>query len=207
VVSADAEYGLTRGKWPRQLRLTIRRRRLTSVATLLGTSSNGYDTTTGEVATVTDALSHTTSMTYDYAGNLTGEATPDGHSQSWAFNNAGLVTSYTDKSGAVTATTYDSYGRGLVGTVTQASGTAVAATTVNSYDNAGQLISVQDAVGNVTQDTLDAMGRTVLTTDGVGNSSRGVYDLNGNVTDSFDASGAHAHAVYSCLPSRNDCRF
>jgi YD repeat-containing protein len=72
------------------MRPTVHRRRAASAITLLGTTSYGYDTTTGEVATIADALSHTTSMTFDGDGNKTGEATPDGHCLIWETYHSGF---------------------------------------------------------------------------------------------------------------------
>ncbi len=161
-------------------------RRVTSVTTVLGTTSYTYDSTTGNIATITDALSHTSTLSYDDNGDLTGEATPDGYDQSWLYNSAGLLSTYTNKGGAVETTAYDPFGRGLVATTTDATGTTAAAVTVNTYNDAGKLIAAADPVGNVTQYTLDSMGQTVATTDAMGNASRNVFNLDGELTDTFD---------------------
>ncbi len=170
-------------------------RHVTSVTTVLGTTSYTYDSTTGNIATITNALGHTTSMSYDANGDLTGEATPDGYDQAWTYNSAGLLATYTNKDGAVETTAYDPFGRGLVATTTEATGTTSAAVTANTYDDAGQLIAATDPVGNVTQFTLDSIGDTVATTNALGNTSRSVYNLDGELTDTFDPTGAHALCV------------
>jgi RHS repeat-associated protein len=172
-------------------------RRVTSVTTQLGTTSYSYDSTTGEVATITDANSHTSTLTRDNMGRVTGLAAADGHSESWTYSTAGLETAFTDKNGTETDTTYDADGRGLVNTATDGANTLAAAITANTYDDAGQLISQQDPIGNVKKDSIDPLGDLIATTDPLGHVSRSVYNLDGDLTDCFDNTGALTQYAYN----------
>jgi RHS repeat-associated protein len=172
-------------------------RRVQTVNTVLGATSYGYDATTGEIATTTDALNHTTSMAYDAGGHLTSQATADGYTESWSYNTAGQVSTHTDKAGTQDQTNYDAFGRGLMDNTVAGYNTSVARTTVNTYDSAGRGILVGDAAGYPTQVTLDPAGRTLVTTDALGNTTRNVFDLAGQLTDTFDGVGAHTHYAYN----------
>ena len=66
------------------------------MTTFLGTTTLTYDATSGQVATITDPLSHVTTLTSDAVGNVITMATPDGHTATWHFNSSGLLDKYTD---------------------------------------------------------------------------------------------------------------
>ena len=61
----------------------------------------------------------------------------------------------------------------------------------NTYDNAGQLLTVTDRSGMVMSYTYDALGRAVLVHDG-SKYVRSYYDDNGNLVKEIEASSASA---------------
>jgi RHS repeat-associated protein len=159
-------------------------RRLATAATVFGTTTYSYGSV-GEVTSITDPMSYVTSFGFDGNARQTSENTADGYTQTWAFNSAGLLASYTDKAGLVDATTYDPFGRGLV--ATEASGTRVNA---NTYDSAGRQIAFRNALGNTTAYLLTGMGQAVTITDPLGNKTRQAFDLDGDVIATTDPTGA-----------------
>src|SRR5262249_43783880 len=68
---------------------------------IVSSTTQSYDPQTGEVASIIDGLSRTTSMGYDAMGRMRSRTTPDTYQESWAYNPAGLLDSHTDKMGAV----------------------------------------------------------------------------------------------------------
>ncbi|MGX9890521.1 RHS repeat domain-containing protein [Streptomyces sp. NPDC002276] len=69
-------------------------------------SSVVFDGAYDQPGSVTDALGHKTTFTYDADGNLTKTTDPQGRATSYTYNSAGQVTTATDAAQAVTAYTY-----------------------------------------------------------------------------------------------------
>ncbi len=121
-----------------------------------------------------------------------------------AYDPVGNVTEVTDPLDKKTATTYDEINR--PGTVTIASGTAVAQTTTTAYKGNGLVDEVTDHIGRKVSTRYDSVGRPVevyqyqepgvamVAEDGTPNtvirpSTKTTYDKNGNVLTTTDTRG------------------
>jgi RHS repeat-associated protein len=109
------------------------------------------------------------------------------------YDAANMITSVLDANGETTSFEYDAMDR-LVKVIQP---NAVPANldcgnqgvTCYDYDEAGSLISVQNAAGEQTFYTFDALNRIVAVTDPLGNSERFTYDGAGNPTSFTDGLG------------------
>ncbi|MGW3364317.1 LamG-like jellyroll fold domain-containing protein [Streptosporangium canum] len=147
---------------------------------------------------------HTTTMTYDSAGNLLTSVAPGAKTTSYTVNVAGQVTSVTDpnnkKSTAdydflgreakvtdplknVTEAEYDLAGRKIGAKDLDATG-AVVRTFGFGYDLAGNPTSTTSGEGHVTRQTFDALGRTTSLVEPV------AADKTITTTFGYDAAGA-----------------
>jgi YD repeat-containing protein len=161
-------------------------RRLWTTTDLLGTTTLGYDPH-GNLATSQDRLGKITTLTNDAMGRTTQSTDPATHAESWVYNTAGLLQTYTNKNGHTTTTTYDN--RGLVLRVREADSTPDAQTTQNGYDAAGRLTSTVAANGATTTFTLDAMGRTLTSTNALRGRTVNQFDLAGQLLQTRDPIG------------------
>jgi RHS repeat-associated protein len=155
----------------------------------------GYDTH-GNVTTEIDALNHVTQNTYDDQNNLTSTTDALNHTTRYAYDSKGNRTNVVDALGHTSSFLYDlSTGNLLTHT------DPVGNLTVNTYDDAGNLISTvqKDPQGKVVggssstyQDnrlveTRDINGITMATF---------AYDASGNLTNTTDANGAKRYFSY-----------
>ena len=153
---------------------------------------NGF----GEPLTVTDALGHITTNTYDAHGNLLTVATPAPSSNTassvtqFAYNSLGELTQITDPLGRITKLTYTS--AGLISTITDAQNNV----TTYGYDANGNRTSVTDAMNNQTTFAYDAGNRlTTITYPGNATTSFG-YDYRGRRTSVTDQNGKKTTYAY-----------
>jgi RHS repeat-associated protein len=170
-----------------------------------------------QVAALTDALSHTTSLTLDALGRQTQVQTADGAVQNWTLDAAGNPTRYADQLGRQTAYTYNSsedltqvqYPDGTSTTyqyeltfhqVTQIQDARGNRTTMSYDSTTSDLLTVQDALGNTTthtwsnglkQTTTDALNRvTTLQWDSTRRRQTALIDALNNVTSfGYDSAG------------------
>jgi RHS repeat-associated protein len=170
-----------------------------------------------QVAALTDALSHTTSLTLDALGRKTQEQTADGAVQKWTLDAAGNPTLYVDQLGRPTSYTYNAsedvtqvqYPDGTYTTyqyetmfhqVTQIEDARGNRTTYSYSSTTSDLLTVQDALGNVTthtwsnglkQTTTDALGRvTTLQWDSAMRQQTALIDALNNITTyAYDSAG------------------
>lgn len=152
---------------------------------------------------VTNQNGHTSTYTYDDYGNVTQEVDPLGNMTLRTYNNTYDQLSETDALGRTTRWTYDdkhnkltetnalgqttSYTydqRGMLLTETDHLGRVV---NQSSYDNLGQLTSIQDVLGQITAIAYGSAGLTSLT-DTLGNVTSYSYS-SGNLTRMVDATG------------------
>ena len=181
---------------------------LASVATGASTSTYAYNAY-GDLLTVTDSLGSVTRYEYNANGKLVATYTEDGLGSSvqtsattydaWGrtaneTNAAGVTLSYEyDKMDRVVkitrlndnvvleTRTYDAAGN--LKTVTD----ALNHTTTYTYDALGNLTQIVNPDGSATQYAYDKLGRIVSTTDALGNTTSYTYDANGNQTSATDA--------------------
>ncbi|MCE9599208.1 MAG: hypothetical protein K8S54_14690 [Spirochaetia bacterium] len=168
----------------------------TTLAGITTTISYGTDSTTttvngksetktynalGKIASITDAMSNTTSYSYDALGRVTSVTLPDSSVTTIAYNGLGLKTSITEPNTGTTTFAYDAAGRltsqtnargqvvtltrDVLGRVTEKSFSGGSGTTVTyNYDESGfsngigRLTSKTDA-GGETQYSYDSMGQ------------------------------------------------
>jgi RHS repeat-associated protein len=121
------------------------------------TTTYTYEPAFNQVATITDALNHTTTFSYDSAGNLQTVQDANGNQTSYTYNSQGQP---------LTATT-------------------PAGTTQFVYDF-GDLVSVIDPLGNLTNRNLDAVGRLATMTNPLGLTTHYSYDQLNRMTGVTD---------------------
>lgn len=121
------------------------------------------------VTSMTDALGHTTSYTYDANGNRLTE---------------------TDATGTVTYT-YNGFGQMLTST-NQMNGV-----TTNTYDTAGNLLTTTNALNNSTTFTYNARGQMLTATDARGKVTNFTYDSVANLTQRRDANNIITFFFYN----------
>jgi RHS repeat-associated protein len=156
-----------------------------SVVTLFGRDPAA----TGLLASVTDPRGKITTYTYDAAANLASTTTPRGE---------------------VTTMTYDSGGRML--TAVEARGNVAGAnpadyTTTYSYDDADRVLTVTDALGHVTAQTYDPAGNPMTVTDANSHTTSYGYDAANHltsVTDALNGVTAYAYDEVGNLVTRTD---
>jgi YD repeat-containing protein len=158
-------------------------------------------TDTNLQATSTDALSHTTTYTYDALGRLTSTTDAAGHTTGQTYDSVGNVASRTDGNGNVTSYAYDGLDR-LTGV------SAGGATTSYTYDAAGNTLSQTDGRGNATSWEYNALNLPTLRADPGGivgaaydetRIERHTYRADGKLLTSRDKNGevtAYAYDIH-----------
>jgi RHS repeat-associated protein len=132
------------------------------------------------VTAKTDALTHTTSYTYDTSGNMLTQTDATGTITN-TYNSFGEVLMRTDQMNGVTTNTYDAQGNLLT------TNDALNKTTTFTYDSHGQLLTVTDARNNVTTFGYDASGNLTGRTDALSNHADIGYDARGRFTSVTNA--------------------
>ena len=171
-----------------------------------------YDQNTFQTTQVTDPLGHSSTATYDSAGNQITASDADGNQQSWTYDAIGDRTSATDANGTKTTSTWDTSGN-LLSTSTPLSGASLPATTTYahtdtshpgdttsvtdpdgntttlSYTPNGDLASNTNPLGNTTTYTYDALGQRLTTVTPSGKTTTYTYDEGGRLLSSTDPLG------------------
>jgi RHS repeat-associated protein len=167
----------------------------------------------GRLATVTDALSNTTSYTYtaDLTSTTTIVTNPDGGVERLQRDNYGSLLRETDPLSRTTVYTYDG-NHNLIRMMDPLSNT-----TVYTYDVNGFQSGIQDPLGNVTSYTYNAYGAPttivnalgtqwtitnnaaslpITVTDNLGNLGGYTYDSYGNPASRYDGNGQYTTFGY-----------
>jgi RHS repeat-associated protein len=155
----------------------------TVTAPLNRTTGYTYDNN-GNKLSETDANTHTTNYQYDALNRLTKVTYPDSSTTQYSYDFRNNVIDTTDQAGHVAHNVYDAGGR--LSNVTTAYGTADAATTTYTYDNAGRKASETDPLNHTTTYSYDEAGRLTSTVDAQSHTTKYAYDDTGNqvsVTD------------------------
>ena len=125
----------------------------------------------GNKLSATDTLGNTFTYTYDPVFNLVTSITDAlNHKRSFTYDATGDVITFTDENGHNSTFTYDSYGQPLTSTDPLGNKTTI------TYDSAENPVSVTDPLGNTTTNTFDGVSRMVATTDALGRKTAVVYD-------------------------------
>lgn len=147
---------------------------LLTVTDLVGTTAEVTTTTFtyepffNQVASVTNALNHTTTYNYDSKGNLISVTNPLNHTTTFAYNSAGQLVSITDPLQQTSQFIYDS----------------------------GDLVQMKDPLNRTTSIFVDGAGRVQRVSDASGNSTRYEYDVLNQITKIIEALGAESEFTY-----------
>ncbi|WP_165959580.1 polymorphic toxin-type HINT domain-containing protein [Nonomuraea longispora] len=168
------------------------------------------------------ALTPTTSLTYDAAGQLTSTTDPRGHTTTFDYDKLGRqvrvtdpapegqqggtwVTEYdmageklatVDPTGARTGATYDDLGRQITATQIERKPSTASYTTTMEYDDAGRLVKQTAPGGKVTTYGVNAAGEVTSVTDPNNNTTGMAYDLAGRLIKTTDPNGNATTAGY-----------
>jgi RHS repeat-associated protein len=168
-------------------------------------------------ATITDALSHATTITYDATGRPAQVLTPLGAPPTTYSYTGGDLTSMTDRLGRTTTWSYDGAGRRVSQTDPRGRTTNWLYSAVNrllsiadgsggttrfTYDGNGNVLTVKDALGNTTTYTYDLMERRAARIDPLGKTETFVYDGRGNLTSHTDRKDQTTTFAYDALNRR-----
>ncbi len=136
------------------------------------TWSFAYDPYTLGITSVVDPISHTTSMTYDSAGNRLSTTDALGHRTTSTYNALNEPTSVVDALANTSNMTYDSAGNILTSTKVRSEPTpAVNETTTYTYGDGahpGDVTQVSNPLGQQTNFTYNTNGDLASTTDADG---------------------------------------
>ena len=171
---------------------------LTSLTRLAGTDDAVTTTYTYEstynyfLASVTNPLSHTTTLNHDEFGNVTKITDPLGHATAMTYNPAGQLLSVADPLANQTSLSYD--GGDLI-KITNPLGNWSS----RFVDGAGRVMSVTDASGHSTTYAYDGMNRIVSSADAIGGATNVTYDQNGNLLSLTDPNNHTVSYSYNDL--------
>jgi RHS repeat-associated protein len=166
------------------------------------TTSSDAPQPVGLLKTITDALNHTTTFTYDAMGQLIVVKDADNKETHFAYDDQGRVTDITDPLGRLTHTTYDP-----AGNVTKVIQNFDAArpqndqnqynlTTEFTYDDLGRLTQTRNTLGYSTGYAYDDAGRMYQFTDAYGKTTTSAYNAAGQVISIIDPLGHSAGYEY-----------
>lgn len=158
------------------------------------TNSYTYDNV-GNRLSFTDANGNITLNTYDKLNRVTQTINALGQINNLVYDARSYLTSMTDALGRVTSTTYDALRRKL--SVTTPKGT-----TSESFDEAGNVLTLTDGMGNVTHFIFNSQNLLQTQTDALGHSRNFTYDANGNKLTEADYNGNVTTIVYDALNRR-----
>lgn len=184
-----------------------------SSTALTPTTTRVYDDT-GQLIKLTDALNHDTLYTYDQLGRVSKTVAADTGVTKFGYDANGDQTTVTDATGAATTNTYDFLARKVTtsavvrqdsthydtlfeyGTDGKLKKTTspTGVTQEQTYNAAGDVVTLKDGAGNVTATTYDAVGRSTKTTLADNSYTTVTYDLAGHPVKSeqFAAGGGAA---------------
>ena len=154
-----------------------------------------------KVSATIDTDGNRTEYEFDDRGNPSKTTFADGTFETSEYDNENNVIATTDQAGRITKTLYDAANR--VTEVILPDETPLDDNdnprTTNTYDSAGRLTTVTDALGNSTNYVYDELGRRTTITDALGNQTSFVYNNLGQRTQSSDALGRITNFEYNDL--------
>jgi len=151
--------------------------------------SMNYDPVFNQVTAFHDSRGNVTTFVLDNHGNVTRQVYPDSTSQSYGYDQFGLLRSRTDAKGQTILYTYNASGLLLSTTYPDQSAAAYA------YDAAGNLTSASDPTGTITQ-AYDTGNRLIAKTYPGGRTLHYKYDSGGRRIQMTDADGQSTSYIY-----------
>nr|WP_305907736.1 RHS repeat-associated core domain-containing protein [Methylomarinum sp. Ch1-1]MDP4520512.1 RHS repeat-associated core domain-containing protein [Methylomarinum sp. Ch1-1] len=148
----------------------------------LGHSTTFTYNAAGQILTRRNALGHVTRYEYDALGYRVKVSYPSGKTEQYAYDDSGRVVAYTDTGGHTRTQAYDDLNRLL--SVSYDDGTAVEYT----WDKL-DLVKIRDRLGRETHYTYDALRRKISEKDHLGRETTYAYDASDrllSVTDPLD---------------------
>jgi RHS repeat-associated protein len=159
------------------------------------TNSSDAPQPVGLLKTITDALNHTTTLTYDAKGQLTAAKDSDNKETHFAYDDQGHVTDVTNPLGRVTHYFYDPAGNATKViqnydiTKAQNFQNIYNLTTEFTYDNQGRLTQTKNTLNFTAGYAYDDAGRIYLVTDTYGKTTTSIFNAAGQVTTVSDPLG------------------
>ncbi|MCA1602174.1 MAG: DUF6531 domain-containing protein, partial [Acidobacteria bacterium] len=153
------------------------------------TTNVTYEPAHNHVASVTDALGHTVTYSYNVRGLLASVTNALGHKNTLKYNAAAELTSTIDALGNTTRFNYD---QGVVQEVIDPLGR----TTRRETDAAGRLISVTNPLGATVRHEYDNLNQRIRTTNRMQGIEAFTYDPNGNLLTVTDARNSVSSYTY-----------
>ncbi len=169
--------------------------------TVIATTTYTYTTSSdapqpvGLLKTVTDALNHATTFTYDTKGQLVVVKDADNKETHFAYDDQGRVTDVTNPLGRVSHTIYDPAGnvtkviQNYDITKAQNFQNQYNLTTEFTFDDLGRLIQTKNTLGFTTGYAYDDAGRIYQFTDTYGKTTMTIFDASGQMTSVNDPLG------------------
>lgn len=148
----------------------------------------------GNRITEVDARGNSYRHDYDAANNLSRTTYPDGSSISMTYDYAGRTLTKTNESGQVARYVYDKAGQ--LTSITEANGTASAATVSFVYDAGGRMTSFTNERGNVTVLGYDDADRMTSMRDALGHTTTYAYDADSQMTSVTRPNGAQTKFAF-----------
>ncbi|HUY22655.1 MAG TPA: DUF6531 domain-containing protein, partial [Acidimicrobiales bacterium] len=140
-----------------------------SGTSIAATTTYTYDPVVAGQTTVTDPNGHTTTNTYDANGNVLTSKDALSKTTTDTYNSLNEPLTVTDPMGIVTTYTYDADGNALTKVVKGVGGSPTETTTYTYGDgHNGDLTQVQDPDGHITTYTYDTYGDVASTTTSAG---------------------------------------
>jgi len=148
----------------------------------------------GDLTTVTDALGHVTSYTYENVfERLTSVIDPNGHKTSYEYDARGNVVREVNALNEIVTYAYDARGDRV--SRTDAKGHM----TLLSYDAAGNRVTLTNPLGHTSSSTYDGIGNPLTNTTPNGFTAKREYDLMSRLTSETNPLGERTSYVYDAL--------
>jgi RHS repeat-associated protein len=151
-------------------------------------TSYGYDPSTRDPLSITDALGNIVQFQYDARHNVTQTTLPGSITTSATYTTSGDLSTATNGRNYTTSYGYDTAGNPTL--VTKPGGVTIGFT----YNPAGQVATVTDEAGKTTTDGYDTPGNLASTTSPLGNKWSYGYDSSGRRISIIDPRGNAAGA-------------
>lgn len=158
---------------------------------------DGYDAHDNLIKRTSPApQNHVESWTYDAADHLTSYTDPEGNLTGYTYTASGLLQTLTAADGGVTTYTYTTGAGGVPADLVATATDPLNRTTSYAYNTTGDMTSVTTPAGRVTSFTYDAAHRILTSTTPKGEVTTYTYDAAGRVLTTTDPQAGVTTNVY-----------